>query len=361
MKAGLIRKIVRHLGMKPAYLLSTAFSEPELIYLKITGRCNFHCEHCDIWRTQASDDLSLEDWKSIIKKIKTNFSELSVTLSGGEPLLYKDFWPLIEILKSENVQVNLNTNGSLINDENLERLLAAPFKKIEVSLYSLTPETHDSFRNTANAFEKADEAIRTLAQKKSQIGSKTEILVAFLLNEKNIAEAPEFIKHFSEMGVAVSIQALDTNITEMINRTEFNEKTLISANALWPKDQNQINEIFDELINLKRSGKLIYNRLDALRLMRQYYLGRFDEIKQLPCYAGQNNLIISAQGDAFFCFSGPTIGNLLTDSFENIWQGNRAKEIRKSIKHCPELCRVMNCNFQSSLSRKLIEKFKKMI
>ena len=360
MGEGLLRKVFSHFRNKVAYLLSTGFTTPQLVYLKITSQCNFRCQHCDIWRADSTEELPLEDWKKIITKIKSNVPHLTVVLSGGEPLLYKNFWQLIDFCKQEKVEVNLNTNGSLITEENIERLLKYPFNKISVSLYSLNSELHNSFRNVPNAFEKAYAGLIKMAEKRAEISSPTEIVVAFLLNSKNIEELPSFVKHFSEKNIAVSIQALDTNVQPMTDRQEFETKELISTNSLWPKDKAKTKKVFDELLELKNSGYKIYNRKDSLEVMGKYYLEKFDELKKLPCFAGQNNLIVSAEGNVFFCFDGPMIGNLITDSWETVWRGKRAKEIRKATKHCKSLCRIMNCNFQSSLSQKIIEKMKKM-
>jgi MoaA/NifB/PqqE/SkfB family radical SAM enzyme len=360
MGENLLQKVAGHLSNKVNQLSSTGFTKPQLVYLKITSQCNFRCQHCDIWQTSSNQDLTIEDWKIIVAKIKSACPQLAVTLSGGEPLLYKNFWQLIDFFKQEKIQVNLNTNGSLITEENIERLLKYPFNKISVSLYSLNSELHNSFRNTPNAFEKAYSGLIKMAEKRAEISSLTEIVVAFLLNSKNIEELPYLVKHFSEKKIAVSIQALDTNVQPMTDRQEFETKELISTNSLWPKDKAKIEKIFDELLELKNSGYKIYNRKDSLEVMGKYYLEKFDELKKLPCYSGQNNLIVSSKGNAFFCFDGPMIGNLVTDSWENVWRGKRAKETRKAIKKCKSLCRIMNCNFQSSLSQKIIEKMRKM-
>jgi len=343
-----------------AYLLSNGFTKPQLVYLKITSQCNFHCQHCDIWRDDSSKDLPIEKWKKIITKIKNNVPHPTVIVSGGEPLLYKNFWELIDFCKQKNVAVNLNTNGSLITEENLESLLQYPFSKITISLYSLEAKKHNSFRNTENAFEKAYSALTKLAERRSQISSTTEIVIAFLLNNRNIEEAPTFIKHFSEKNIAISIQALDTNVQTMNEREIFEKKSIIENSSLWPNDKAVVENIFNELLKLKKEGNKIYNRKDSLEVMRKYYLSQFDKLKKLPCLAGQNNLIVSNEGNVFFCFSGPMIGNLLTNSWENVWKGSKAKETRQAIKHCKESCRIMNCNFQSSLSQKIIEKIKKM-
>jgi len=357
---GPLQKTFSHFRNKMAYLLNAGFAKPQLIYLKITSLCNFHCQNCDIWQGNSRQDLPLLEWEKIILKIKKHNRDSSIILSGGEPLLYKDFWPLADFLRRENIAATLNTNGALINEKNIERLLRAPFQKISVSLYSLNKEVHNSLRNTGNAFEKSFSALLSLAKKREQLAAKTELIVACLLNSKNISDLPAFIDFFSKHDIAVSLQALDTNIQAMSGRLDFEQKALISQSPLWPNNKKLVSDIFEKILAMKTAGSKIYNRADSLKVMRDYYLDDFAKIKKRPCYVGQNNLIITAEGDAFFCFSGPPIGNLTNNTWLDVWNGREARQIRKRVKHCPALCRVMNCNFQSNLWQMASEKIKKM-
>ena len=111
----LINKTKQHVLNKLAYYTNSSFAKPELFYLKLTNHCNFKCKHCDIWKNKDTKDLTLDDWSKAIKNLK-NFCH-EITISGGEPLLYPNFWGIITLLQKQGIKINLNTNGSLITEE----------------------------------------------------------------------------------------------------------------------------------------------------------------------------------------------------------------------------------------------------
>ncbi len=356
----LVRRATQHALNNLAFYLNGSFSKPGLVYLKLTEKCNFRCEHCDIWRSNNHQDLLVKDWRKIINNLKTLVKKPTITISGGEPLLYPGFWKLVGSCKYEGASIALNTNGSFITEAAAERLVQAPFSKIEISLYTLQPEIQNKMRNTPLAFERATRALEALAKAKKNLpSSQTEILVAFLLTQVNAKEIEEFVRHFTKQGIWTTIQSLDTNVQALSQEDDFQEEKQLTASELWIKDKELVNNTFAKLVELKKKGLLIYNRLPQLKLMRKYYLEEWKNIGHLACRAGHNNLIISKNGDVFFCFKGPRIGNLLNQEAKTIWRGARAEHVRKEIRKCSRLCRIMNCNYSGGLITKLIEHIKK--
>lgn len=260
------------------------------------------------------------------------------------------------MLNQYGVGISLNTNAFLLNDKLIEDLLKKEIDRIEISLYSLNPEIHNCLRNTERAFEKAYGAIEKILKRKKEMNLKTDIIVAFLLNKHNIDEMEEYIKHFSNLGVWTTIQSLDYNIQSLDDEKNCSLNDAQSVNdELWVYDKVKIDIAFNRLYTMKREGYLIYNRVEQFKMMKKYYLRECNDILKLPCYSGQNNLIINSKGEGFFCFRGPCIGNFVNDDVKNIWKSKRSKNIRKQIKTCPKPCRMMNCNYSNSLFRKSVD------
>ncbi len=356
------KKIINHFRNRAAYALGSSFGQPELFYLKISDQCNFQCQHCDIWKSKKQNNLDIESWKKIISNLKTVRPNFNVVLSGGEPLLYPQFWQLIDLLKKNNIEATLNTNAFLITRDIAKKIVSSNINKVEISLYTLKAETHDNLRQTPKAFYRAMKAIEHLQNFNQSIKNKTEILIAYLINRHNLTETVDFIKHFSSKNIFVSLQSLDTNIQTLDQGTLFqNEAQYLTDTQLWGFDEDQVNRLFDQLITLKKQGFKIHNRASQLELMRQYYLGNFSQIKKQPCYCGQKNLIVSATGDLFFCFKGPRIGNIIEQSGKALLRQSGTKEILQQIKKCSKLCRIMNCNYDPSLTTKVREYMRKIM
>lgn len=115
-------------------LRARADSEPVCLYLEVTNRCNLLCTMCP--RTyeelEPEADMSWDLFTSIVNQFD---SIQRVVLHGvGEPMLVKDLPERIEFLKKRGIYVLFNTNGTLLNEANGERLLDTGLDELRVSL-----------------------------------------------------------------------------------------------------------------------------------------------------------------------------------------------------------------------------------
>ncbi|MBN1315676.1 MAG: radical SAM protein [Anaerolineales bacterium] len=129
-------------------------------YLYLVSGCNLACRHCWITPTfirgdpSPGDYLSIDALKAAVEEAKS-LGLRHAKLTGGEPLLHPQLLEVIDLLTAENLSLDMETNGTLIN-----RHLAQCFKKsnlsrISISLDGARPETHDEFRGVSGSFEAA--------------------------------------------------------------------------------------------------------------------------------------------------------------------------------------------------------------
>ena len=83
------------------------------IYIEVTNGCNLNCDFC-IKNKRKVTNMSYENYKYIIDKIKNKTQEIYLHILG-EPLMHKDINKFIEYAKNSNLNVNITTNGYLIN------------------------------------------------------------------------------------------------------------------------------------------------------------------------------------------------------------------------------------------------------
>lgn len=87
-------------------------------YIHITFKCNLNCEYCyQKNNLNKNSDLSFENYKIILSKLKEVGCQ-SVVLTGGEPLLHKDIYKILEYTKSLNIEISLLTNGTMLKLKN---------------------------------------------------------------------------------------------------------------------------------------------------------------------------------------------------------------------------------------------------
>jgi hypothetical protein len=118
-----------------------------------TNKCNTYCSHC--YRDSGkehNEELTTEEGKKLIEEIvKAGFKMM--IFSGGEPLMRKDIFELIQYSSSLGLIPVLGSNGTLINLNIAKKLKKAGTKSIGISLDSLNGKKHDRFRRYKNAWK----------------------------------------------------------------------------------------------------------------------------------------------------------------------------------------------------------------
>lgn len=132
---------------------------------ELTSNCNFNCPMCYVHGScKKQEELSAKEWLSLAEEVK-KAGTLFLLLTGGEPLLRKDFEEIYVTLSKMGFLISINSNGSLIEDF-MSVFKKYPPSRINISLYAADRETYKSFCK-ADKFEKVVSAIEML--KKAQI------------------------------------------------------------------------------------------------------------------------------------------------------------------------------------------------
>lgn len=108
----------------------------------LTNKCNFRCTYCrpgGEGSCNANKDLSPEELLSITKYLYTNYMFSFIRLTGGEPLIRKDLYEIVEMLDSTKCfdKITMVSNGSLINSHEANKISKLNFKSITISLDTL--------------------------------------------------------------------------------------------------------------------------------------------------------------------------------------------------------------------------------
>ena len=129
--------------------------------------CNFACRMCYVRKTAKEvresprSILTLEDWRRLAREAR-DAGMLYLLLTGGEPLLWPDFWTLYDELIDMGFLVSINTNGSLIDENAIARFRKRPPQRINLTLYGASDETYKRLCGIDGVYRKVDAAIRGL-------------------------------------------------------------------------------------------------------------------------------------------------------------------------------------------------------
>lgn len=115
---------------------------------ELTPRCNFSCKMCYVHMTDEEilhsgrKELSSDEWLSIASDAR-DAGMIFLLLTGGEPLVRKDFGKIYLELKKMGLMVSINSNGSMLNGECIDLLLQNPPTRINITLYGGSDSTYE--------------------------------------------------------------------------------------------------------------------------------------------------------------------------------------------------------------------------
>lgn len=176
---------------------------PAFMVWTISNRCNLFCSHCYYFpqNDQEIPHLDLEDCYRVLDAI-AGTGVLTVSLSGGEPLLIKDIQSIVSYAKEKGLKIIFNSNLTLMDDAMAGFLKSQDVALVITSLESAQGEIHDRLRGEG-AFAKTVQGIRHCVQN----GISTGINMAVT---KLNCEGLTNIVHFArELGVSfIKFEAL---------------------------------------------------------------------------------------------------------------------------------------------------------
>lgn len=167
------------------------------LYIFLTRKCNMSCSFCSMDAgpfVDTSNELSLEETINFLKSVSDYYIK-RIVISGGEPLLSKKLFPLIDFITKEmkRTQIIIQTNGAMINEKFCEEI-KDKVDRINVSIESIYDIWSD----------KRDDLIRRLEIVQSYNLKMEFSFVATRINRENIYDYIELCRRFdAEAGIKI--------------------------------------------------------------------------------------------------------------------------------------------------------------
>jgi len=327
-----IIKLEDMVGFYASRLIGRPLIAPEHVYFSLTNRCCLRCVMCDIPKCACdeSSELSTEEARGIISQIK-EMGIRHLILSGGEPLLRKDLFELINFAKQAGIiWVDIITNGILIDDATAEKLVTSGLNHITVSLDGLK-ESNDWVRGSGS-FDKSSQAIDRLNFFKKKLSLKgPSIGINFTILNKNIADIVKFVSFARDKKCnTVVFQPV------LVSNVSMKER---KKSSLWPKarEHDLLRANLRKLLEIREgsSDMFIYTDPEILKAIPGYFKGKRPGGK-FKCYEGIKRVVITCEGKLWSC-SG-IYGDLRKESLKNLWNSSQMQKIRKNVKKCRAHC-----------------------
>ncbi|MDA8103073.1 MAG: mycofactocin radical SAM maturase [Nitrospiraceae bacterium] len=142
--------------------LRAGLAAPICLTWELTYGCNLSCRHClSDSGSRAPGELNTDEALELID----TFAEMGifyVNIGGGEPMMRRDFFPLLEHAVSRRVGVKFSTNGTFLDAAAARRLAGMDYVDVQVSIDGPDRATNDALRGRGS-FAKAVAALENLA------------------------------------------------------------------------------------------------------------------------------------------------------------------------------------------------------
>jgi radical SAM protein with 4Fe4S-binding SPASM domain len=159
--------------------------------LDLTWQCNLNCIHCYLGQKSVRMDhicreASTEKWIRIIDEI-TEAGCLHLLITGGEPLLRKDFFEIYQYAIRKGLLVTVFSNGTYITNEIIDIFKDLPPQAVEISLYGATSDTFERITRVKNSYALCMNGINRLLDHGIRVALKT-ILMSVNVHEFSAIE-----------------------------------------------------------------------------------------------------------------------------------------------------------------------------
>lgn len=290
------------------------------VHLDITYRCNERCEHCYLEHDDHGEMATTEIY-GLLQQLE-QAGVFFLTISGGEPLVRRDCFDILERARSLSFNVKLKTNAILIKEREARELRSLGVEQIQISVYSHRPEVHDAITKVPGSLKRTVEAIRVLRL------HGLKVTIAYVMMKSNFQDSR------GVQALATSCDAhftIDPTITPMLNGDRSILRLGLAAK---------------ELSSVFRDANLVGD-VDAFcappppvdETAREGY----------PCSAGHTACYISPYGDVYPCVQFPLpCGNVCNEPFLNIWRNSsQLREVRsirgKDLPTCSSCEHLGSC------------------
>ena len=295
----------------------------------VEARCNLRCTMCPRNDPNFKEgEMSYEMFTRIMDQLP--FLR-EVQIAGlGEPFLHEDLFKMIEYARNRKIKSVVTTNGTLLNQQNIQRVVQSGLGALHVSIDSADPEVYKSIRVGAR-LEAVAENVKSLCDRRISEGSKLEIIVNSILMRRNYSQVEDMIRLCAAVG-ANSISFSDMQYSFDVGISRESESLRLASEV----EKDEMRKLFVRAKSLSEELGIEIGlpRLDQPRVRENcnqpwVYFSVKENGKVRPCCA----------------IHDLEFGDLNYESYRSIWNNDKFKDFRKRLlsNEVPTRCR--HCTF----------------
>ena len=274
------------------YLAQLAEGGPGFVQLALTNACNARCSFCSFSR------LSPSQWEQAPwKRLRPGLAALAaggirfLVFTGGEPLLYPQLLPALELSRKLGMTTLLCTNGWLLNQAKITALAAAGLSHLIISIDAPTAPAHDAHRGLPGL-------TAHLRRQIPLIIAAGLVPVASVTLSRLVPDLDQLGHFLMELGFGL------VTFSYPLTRLHSSYLSYAATDLVTFSPQELAARFADLLAWRRRAPVKVLNPSHSLREIRRQLQG---QPSQFPCLAGQKYFFVDWQLQVHRCHYLPQI------------------------------------------------------
>lgn len=281
------------------------------LQMDITQACTERCIHCYIPEYKPLF-LPFDKICEVIDEFR-EMGGLDLTLSGGECMLHPDFERIVRYARSKDLIVCILSNLTLCDDKKIA-LLKECEVPVQVSLYSMNPEIHDSITKRKGSWQETMTAIRKLRENH----------IPCLISCPTMKQNYEGYLQVIEFARSLKMHAQ----TDFIIMGQMNGDTSNVTNCRL--DLVQTRHLLEDIVF--RAVPMNSEYFNPMK--KNDMLSPEEWMANKICGAGIDSMCLDADGHYYPCpaFGGYDLGNCYSQSLKDVWENSPAIQKLRSVR-----------------------------
>lgn len=300
------------------------------VQVEVTTYCNgacIYCPHTIMMKSWANIHMPIELFYELIPFL--TYTDLIYLQGWGEPLLNKDFFEMIRICKDHGKHVGFTTNGMLLTENVIRKLVGLQLDIIGISLAGTTPGTHNRIRKGTDLNEvisHLERLCKIKAEKNSQVPA---VHFAYLMLKSNFHE----LKGILPLAKRVEAKQIVASNLSLIVDPKLSAEAIFNDTARTHYYRTTLDEVTDragrENIVFDYHGPSLDDASLVCRenVLRACVINVKGEV--VPCVL--TNPVLSSHyifKDRSLPLRGMSFGNIRNESLTRIWNKNEYARFR---------------------------------
>jgi MoaA/NifB/PqqE/SkfB family radical SAM enzyme len=311
---------------------------PRVVFIEVTNRCNLLCQTCPrtFFDREPLKSLTLEEFIVIAEQFPQ--MERALLHGIGEPLLNRELPEIIAYLKGRNIEVIINSNGTLLSPAWQEDLIKSGLDEYRCSIDGAKDETYARIRG-ANLLPKLRKGLEELVQTKARLSSVTpRISIWCVATRENLKELPDLLRLAARLGVP------EVYLQRMVYFAKEPDEQYGMARdekAIFGSFDDYQNEVIEKCSHLSQGLGLEFRASGARDPLSSFAAARPQDFAPWQaCLRPWTTAYVTANGNCLPCCISPfatndyeslILGNLFERPFGEIWNAPLYQEFRTRL------------------------------